>query len=66
MNWGLEKYKDNKDVMAVVGYNYPMDMTGYDEPYFLLMNFLLGDMVSGKINMIFFVKMYTILSSQRN
>lgn len=39
MNWGLEKYKDNKDVMAVVGYNYPMDMTGYDEPYFFTHEF---------------------------
>ena len=51
--------------MAVVGYNYPMDMTGYDEPYFFTHEFSSWGYVSGKINMIFFVKMYTILSSQR-
>lgn len=34
VNKGLEKYKDDPRVFAVCGYNYPMDMTGYDKPYF--------------------------------
>lgn len=34
MNWGLEKYKDDDRVLAISGYNYPLDMTGYDKEYY--------------------------------
>ena len=31
MNKGLEKYKNDKNVYSISGYNYPIDMTGYDK-----------------------------------
>lgn len=34
MNWGIEKFKDNDRVIAITGYNYPVDMTGYDKEYY--------------------------------
>lgn len=34
VNWGLEKYKDDDRIFAVCGYNYPIDMSGYDKEYY--------------------------------
>lgn len=34
INKGLEKYKDDPHVVSVCGYNYPIDMSGYDNPYY--------------------------------
>lgn len=34
VNWGLEKYKDDERIFAVCGYNYPIDMSGYDKDYY--------------------------------
>lgn len=34
INWGLEKYKENEKIFAVCGYNYPIDMSGYDKDYY--------------------------------
>lgn len=34
INKGLEIYKDNPRVLSICGYNYPIDMTGYDRPYY--------------------------------
>lgn len=34
INKGLEIYKDNPNVYAICGYNYPIDMAGYDHEYY--------------------------------
>lgn len=34
INKGLETYKDNPNVFTICGYNYPIDMDGYDKPYY--------------------------------
>jgi len=34
VNWGLEKYKDDDRIFAICGYNYPIDMSGYDKDYY--------------------------------
>lgn len=34
INKGLEKYKDDPRVLAICGYNYPIDMTGYEMPFY--------------------------------
>lgn len=39
MNWGLNKFKDNNKVMAICGYNYPIDMSRYDKTYYFSHNF---------------------------
>ena len=31
MNKGLEKYKDDERVFSICGYNYPVDMSGYNK-----------------------------------
>ena len=39
MNWGLNKFKGNKNVMAICGYNYPIDMSRYNKTYYFSHNF---------------------------
>ena len=34
MNWGLDKYKDDENVLAICGYNYPIDMSEYGKEYY--------------------------------
>lgn len=39
MNKALIKYKDNPKVIAICGYNYPVDMTGYNKNIFAFQNY---------------------------
>lgn len=39
MNKALTKYKDNPNVIAISGYNYPIDVAGYDKNVFAFQNF---------------------------
>lgn len=39
INWGLEKYKDEDNVFSICGYNYPIDMSGYDKDYYFSNDF---------------------------
>ena len=39
MNWGLNKFQNNKNVMAICGYNYPIDMSSYNKTYYFSHNF---------------------------
>lgn len=34
INKGLEKFKDDPRILSICGYNYPIDMTGYERPYY--------------------------------
>ena len=34
INQGLERYKDDQNVYAICGYNYPIDMSGYNKNYY--------------------------------
>lgn len=39
INKGLEKYKDNPNIFAICGYNYPVDMSTYSYDYYFSHNF---------------------------
>lgn len=39
MNWGLRKYHYNSNVLAICGYNYPINISNYDKSYFFSHNF---------------------------
>lgn len=39
MNKALTKYRDNPDVVAICGYNYPVEVDGYDKNIFAFQNF---------------------------
>lgn len=34
INKGLRQYRDNPDIYAICGYNYPVDMSGYNHEYY--------------------------------
>lgn len=39
INKGLNKYKDNPDVISISGYNYPINMNGYDKNVYASFHF---------------------------
>lgn len=39
INWGLNKFKGNDKVMAICGYNYPIDMSNYNKKYYFSHDF---------------------------
>lgn len=39
INWGLEKYKNNENIFAICGYNYPINLSDYKEDYYFAKEF---------------------------